>query len=302
MALTMWGQVVIQAATPEEDPVKVGTIWVDTSSTAIIKVCTAVSPYTFVSIVTGNIENNAVTDAKLRDSGALSVIGRSANSSGDPADISASAASDAVLRESGSVLGFGTVATGGLANDAVTFAKMQNISSDRLLGRDTASSGDPEEISLGAALGFTGSQAIRLDGIVCKVHKTAEQTISHNTSTIVTFDAETFDPSNFHDNSTNNSRITVGTTGKYLVVALAQFNSSAVGIRALRFFVNGVNTFSATVQPVNGGGTDVMGIYYINLTAGDYVEMGVFQTSGGDLGLAGGGDGNTQFGLCYVGS
>lgn len=261
MALTMWGQVVIQAATPEEDPVKVGTIWVDISSTPVVKVCTAVSPYTF-----------ATAGASLSD--------------GDKGDVTVS----------------GSGATWTIDNDAVTFAKMQNISSDRLLGRDTASSGDPEEISLGAALGFTGSQAIRLDGIVCKVHKTAEQTISHNTSTIVTFDAETFDPSNLHDNSTNNSRITVGTTGKYLIVALAQFNSNATGIRALRFFINGVNTFSATVQPVNGGGTDVMGIYYINLTAGDYVEMGVFQTSGGDLGLAGGGDGNTQFGLCYVGS
>src|SRR5689334_14125823 len=55
------------------------------------------------------IAANAVSDTKLRDSGALSVIGRSANSSGDPADISAVAASGAVLRESGSALGFGTI-------------------------------------------------------------------------------------------------------------------------------------------------------------------------------------------------
>lgn len=96
--------------------------------------------------------NNAVTNAILRDSGALSVIGRSANSSGDPADISASAASDAVLRESGSVLGFGTVATGGIANDAVTYAKMQNVSlTDKVLGRSTAAAGDVEEITFSDA-------------------------------------------------------------------------------------------------------------------------------------------------------
>ncbi len=35
------------------------------------------------------IATNAVTDAKLRDSAAVSVIGRAANSSGDPADIAA---------------------------------------------------------------------------------------------------------------------------------------------------------------------------------------------------------------------
>jgi hypothetical protein len=46
-------------------------------------------------------------------------------------------------------------------NDSITFAKMQNISTDRLLGRDTAASGDPEEISLDATLEFTGSASIR---------------------------------------------------------------------------------------------------------------------------------------------
>jgi len=39
---------------------------------------------------TSQVADNAITDAKLRDGGACSVIGRSANSSGDPADISAS--------------------------------------------------------------------------------------------------------------------------------------------------------------------------------------------------------------------
>lgn len=38
-----------------------------------------------------------------------------------------------------------------IANDAVTFAKMQNIATDRLLGRATAGNGDVEEITLTAA-------------------------------------------------------------------------------------------------------------------------------------------------------
>lgn len=107
------------------------------------------------------IANNAVSNAKLRDSGGLSVVGRSANSSGDPADISAVAASDAVLRESGSVVGFGTIATGGIANDAVTFAKVQNIATDSLIGRDTAATGDPENILLNATLEMDGSGNLR---------------------------------------------------------------------------------------------------------------------------------------------
>lgn len=54
------------------------------------------------------IDNDAVTNAKLRNSSALSVIGRSANSTGDPADIATAADYD-VLRRSGTTLGFGKV-------------------------------------------------------------------------------------------------------------------------------------------------------------------------------------------------
>lgn len=51
------------------------------------------------------------------------------------------------------------VQTADIVNDAVTFAKMQNIATSRLLGRTTASSGDVEEITLtgiiDAAIGAT---------------------------------------------------------------------------------------------------------------------------------------------------
>ena len=98
------------------------------------------------------IANDAVSDAKLRNSAALSVIGRAVNSVGDPADIAATAASGAVLRESGSALGFGTVATAGLADAAVTYAKIQDVSAtDKVLGRATAGAGDVEEITCTAA-------------------------------------------------------------------------------------------------------------------------------------------------------
>jgi len=56
----------------------------------------------------GAVANNSITNAKLRDSVALSVIGRSANSTGDPGDIAASSDGD-VLRRSGTSLGFGAI-------------------------------------------------------------------------------------------------------------------------------------------------------------------------------------------------
>jgi hypothetical protein len=106
-------------------------------------------------VATAQVADNAITDAKIRDSAALSVIGRSANTTGDPADISGSASSDAVLRISGTTLGFGTVATAGIANDAVTYAKIQNVvNNNRFLGRISGAGGDVEEL--------TGTQATTL--------------------------------------------------------------------------------------------------------------------------------------------
>lgn len=74
------------------------------------------------TVATADIDDNAVGNAELRDSAALSVIGRSANSSGDVADIAASADGQ-VLRRSGTTLGFGTVANAGLDSMAEATVK-----------------------------------------------------------------------------------------------------------------------------------------------------------------------------------
>ena len=54
------------------------------------------------------VADNAITNAKLRDSTANSVIGRSISTAGDPADI-VSSGDGVVLRRTGSTLGFGTL-------------------------------------------------------------------------------------------------------------------------------------------------------------------------------------------------
>jgi hypothetical protein len=67
------------------------------------------------TVAEADIDNNAVTDAKLRQSAGLSVVGRSANSTGNVADITAGTDGH-VLRRSGTAVGFGTVANAGLAD------------------------------------------------------------------------------------------------------------------------------------------------------------------------------------------
>lgn len=101
----------------------------------------------FGTIATAGIGDDQVTDAKLRNSAALSVIGRSANSTGDPADIAA-ANDGEVLRRSGTALGFGTVATAGITDAAVTLAKMADLAQSRIIGRaEGAGTGVPTALT-----------------------------------------------------------------------------------------------------------------------------------------------------------
>jgi nucleoside phosphorylase len=68
---------------------------------------------------------------------------------------------DQTITLTGNVTGTGTgsfAAT--IANDAVTYAKMQNVSvTSRLLGRVTAGAGDVEELTISQAIDFVGSAA-----------------------------------------------------------------------------------------------------------------------------------------------
>jgi hypothetical protein len=114
----------------------------------------------FAQVATGQVANDAISDLKLRNSTGFSVIGKATTGSGDPADI---VAGDETVfgRTAAGNLVFAQVQTGQVANNAITFAKMQDITTDRLLGRDTAGSGDAEEISLNATLELTGSLVLQ---------------------------------------------------------------------------------------------------------------------------------------------
>lgn len=103
----------------------------------------------FGTIATAGIAANAATNTIIRDSVALSVIGRSANSTGDPADIAASVDGQ-VLRRSGTALGFGTVATAGITDAAVTDAKLRNSVALSIIGRSANSTGVPADIATAA--------------------------------------------------------------------------------------------------------------------------------------------------------
>ncbi len=117
----------------------------------------------FAPVAAAAITNNSVTYAKIQQGAGLSVIGRAANTAGDNADIIGT--DGQALRVSGTTLGFGTLATAAYADASVTYTKIQNVTSDRLLGRDTGTVGGIEEISVTGGIEFTGSSSIQRSAI-----------------------------------------------------------------------------------------------------------------------------------------
>ena len=124
----------------------------------------------------------------------------------------------------------------------------------------------------------------------CRVYKSANQSIANSTDTTVTWDLESFDTDGFHDNVTNNNRITIpaGLGGKYLVSINIGWAVNSTGARFHYLYLNALATILdyAGVAPNSGGAQRDVVSTIINLTAGDYLQVQVNQNSGGALNLA----------------
>lgn len=119
-----------------------------------------------------------------------------------------------------------------------------------------------------------------------RVKATAHQTIPHNIDTIVTWDAEDFDTDAIHDNVTDNTRLTCKTAGKYLIGGTVLWEGNATGRRIASLKLNGVTVISdANLSLVGADATSFAFLTLYDLAITNYVEMQVYQTSGGDLTL-----------------
>ena len=121
--------------------------------------------------------------------------------------------------------------------------------------------------------------------------RTTTQSITNTTDTAIAFTTEDFDTDAFHDNVTNNSRLTVPASmgGIYLIIANVEFAANATGLRQLTMRINGNAATTNTVGMANtptGNATRISRLSasgIVSLSAADYVEAYVFQESGGNL-------------------
>lgn len=122
------------------------------------------------SISTAKLANDAVTYAKMQNVSATDmVLGRSTAGAGDVEEIAMTAAGRALVDDANAgaqrtTLGLGalatlaTVGTAQIDDDAVTYAKIQDISAtQRALARNTAGAGVVEEVTASQVLDWVGS-------------------------------------------------------------------------------------------------------------------------------------------------
>jgi hypothetical protein len=139
---------------------------------------------------------------------------------------------------------------------------------------------------------YSGSAWVAVAGtpsfVGCILNRsTIAPVIANNTWTAVPLNNEILDTNGFHDNSTNPSRITIptGYTGKYDITANAYWDTAAGGTRGTRIYKNGAlfidfgnnNAASGEYPPMAWNAV-------VSLSAGDYIEFYVNQTSGSTLG------------------
>ena len=173
------------------------------------------------------IANNAVTNAKFRQSNGLSVVGNPTNATANVIDITASGANQVLITNSaGTAVSWGTVATAAIANNAVTYAKIQTETASTLLGNPGVTTAVPSEITLGATLTFVGSslRTVAQTGDVTTAANSFVTTLATVNSNIGTFNSVTVNAKGLVTAASNTS-IVNSFTGDGIVLS----NSASTG-------------------------------------------------------------------------
>ena len=137
------------------------------------------------------------------------------------------------------------------------------------------------------------------------VYKSADQTISTATQTIITWNNEDFDTDSIHDNSTNNGRFTIptGKGGKYLIAAfIPSYHLSSNVQFYIDVFKNGSLLYSLMSPYMTGylnQGPSASTV--VNAAAADYFELRITQSSGGNATISGG-IYNARASISYLGA
>jgi hypothetical protein len=176
---------------------------------------------------------------------------------------------------------------------ADTFDKLTVGANDTVLTADSSTATGLKWAAPAAGASFKG----------CTAYKNgSNQSVSSETATVITYDAEEFDTDSFHSTSTNTSRFTIpaGLAGKYQIAVVAQISSNSTGYRQFNILKNGTAVSRNVAAAVNGLNTVANVVAVLDLAVADYVELMVYQ-NGGSLN-ADAGQTQQRFSLIYLGA
>lgn len=132
--------------------------------------------------------------------------------------------------------------------------------------------------------GVQDATAVALPNDRCVAYNSAVQAVGSGAFTTLSLDSEDTDSAAMHDLVTNNSRITVPSTGFYFVMGHSRVAASTSTQTALQLVKNGTTTLQVNTLVVSSSfANDFEVIWCGPLTAGDYVELQAFQNSGGSV-------------------
>ena len=140
----------------------------------------------------------------------------------------------------------------------------------------------------------------KLDG--ARVYDASNQSITTATETAMAQDSEMYDTGGYHDNSTNNSRLTAPVTGYYNITGHIRFAGNATGLRWIGIREGGATYIARQhAQEVEASAVSlsVSADYY--LAAAEYVELIVYQSSGGNLDVQTAAEYSSRFAINRIG-
>jgi len=144
--------------------------------------------FTNANGVSGTVTNATTTPNLTVSLGAITPTSVAASGTVTGSNLSGSNTGDQTITLTGDVTGSGTgsfAAT--IANNAVTFAKVQQIATDKILGRDSSGTGVVEELAVSGGVEFTGSGGIQTSAFTGDVTKAAGGTSQTIASSAVTY-------------------------------------------------------------------------------------------------------------------
>lgn len=121
------------------------------------------------------------------------------------------------------------------------------------------------------------------------LRQTVAQSIINASWVAIAFDTEDVDSYGGHSTVTNTSRYTAQYSGWYAVCGMTSFAPNSTGFRTARIQVNGSALLGTQTYGTHNGSAEAMIITPtrdVYLTAGDYVEVAGYQSSGGSLNTA----------------